>query len=93
MYIMSKMLKTMSVFEARKNFSELMNLAYYNNYEIIVEKMGKPMIKIIKMVSPTNKIPSRSEIMAKYAGVWDTKELKEIERNSKSFRKNFKLID
>lgn len=90
---MSKILKTMSVFEARKNFSELINLAYYNNYEIVVEKMGKPMIKIIKMVSPKSNTPSRSEIMAKYAGVWDTKELKGIEKDSKSFRKNFKLID
>ncbi len=89
---MLKNLKTISAYEARKNFGELMNLAYYNNYEIIVEKMGKPMIKIIKMVAPVTNTPSRSEIMAKYAGVWDTKELKGIEKNAKSFRKNFKLI-
>ncbi|EKE04937.1 MAG: hypothetical protein ACD_19C00429G0097 [uncultured bacterium] len=90
---MLKNLKTISAYEARKNFGELMNLAYYNNYEIIVEKMGKPMIKIIKMIASKSNTPSRSEIMAKYAGVWDTKELKGIEKNSKSFRKNFKLID
>lgn len=90
---MLKTLKTISAYEARKNFGELMNLAYYNNYEIIVEKMGKPMIKIIKMVTSVNSIPSRSEVMDKYSGVWDTNELKGIEKTTKSFRKNFKLIN
>ncbi len=88
---MLKTLKTISAYEARKNFGELMNLAYYNNYEIIVEKMGKPMIKIIKMTTPVHGILSRSEIMAKYSGVWDTSETKTIEKDAKSFRKNFKL--
>ncbi|WKZ25298.1 MAG: hypothetical protein QY322_02810 [bacterium] len=90
---MLKNLKTISAYEARKNFGELMNLAYYNDYEIIVEKMGKPMIKIIKVVAPATSSPSRSEIMAKYAGVWDKKELKVIEKNAKSFRKKFNFID
>ncbi|KKP38641.1 MAG: hypothetical protein UR29_C0013G0051 [Candidatus Woesebacteria bacterium GW2011_GWC2_33_12] len=87
------MLKTMSVFEARKNFSELINLTYYNNYEIVVEKMGKPMIKMIKITNPIKKTLSRSEIMDKYAGVWNVDISKEIVKSTKSFRKNFKIIN
>ena len=87
------MIKTISAYEARKNFGELMNLAYYKDYEIIVEKMGKPMIKIIKVANSTNKAVSRSEIMAKYSGVWDAHDSKEIVKSSKSFRKSFKIFN
>jgi len=81
----------MSAYSARKNFGEIMNLAYYSNYEIIVEKMGKPMIKIVKVVNLPKKTYSRSEIMAKYAGAWSLKTAKDIVKNTKSFRKNFKI--
>ena len=84
---MLKNLKTISAYEARKNFGELMNLAYYNNYEIIVEKMGKPMIKIVKMVAAISTTPSRSEIMSKYSGIWSTNDANEIGKSTKSFRK------
>lgn len=87
------MLKTISAYEARKNFGELMNLAYYNNYEIIVEKMGRPMVKIIKVILPKRKVATRSEIMAKYAGVWNANDSKEIVKSTKSFRKNFKILN
>lgn len=90
---MLKTLKTISAYEARKNFGELMNLAYYNNYEIVVEKMGRPMIKIIKIATPINNIPSRSEVMAKYSGVWNTNETKGIEKSTKLFRKGFKILN
>ena len=86
------MLKTISAYEARKNFGELMNLAYYKDYEIIVEKMGKPMIKIIKATHATNKTMSRSEILAKYSGVWDRNDSKDIVKSTKSFRKNFTIL-
>lgn len=86
------MLKTISAYEARKNFGELMNLAYYSNYEIVVEKMGKPMVKIIKVVLPKRKLISRLDLMAKYAGVWNTVDSKKILRSVKLFRNNFKIL-
>ncbi|MEK7578070.1 MAG: hypothetical protein AAB492_05710 [Patescibacteria group bacterium] len=87
------MIKTISAYEARKNFGELMNLAYYKDYEIIVEKMGKPMIKITKVAHATSKAVSRSEIMAKYLGVWDAHNSKEIVTSAKFFRKSFKIFN
>lgn len=90
---MIKNLKTISAYEARKNFGELINLAYYNNYEIVVEKMGRPMVKIIKVILPKRKMATRSEIMAKYAGVWSINDSKEILNSTKSFRKNFKILN
>ncbi|MEK7550299.1 MAG: hypothetical protein AAB535_00735 [Patescibacteria group bacterium] len=82
------MLKTISAYEARKNFGELMNLAYYNNYEIVVEKMGKPMIKITKApVSLT-----LEEKIAKYAGAWSNEDTKKIRGSMTEFRRNFKFI-
>jgi hypothetical protein len=51
------------------------------------------MVKIIKVILPKRKIISRSEIMAKYAGVWNTDDSKEILKSAKSFRKNFKIIN
>lgn len=83
------MLKTVSAYEARTNFGELLNLAYYSNYEIVVEKMGKPMVKITKANRPSNKTLSVSEVLDKYAGAWNNSEMG---RYTKSFRKNFKLI-
>ena len=84
------MLKTISAYEARKNFGELMNLAYYNNYEIVVEKMGKPMVKIIK--ASMAKELTFEEKVAKYAGAWkDDKDIKRMEKSMAEFRKNFKF--
>lgn len=83
------MTKTMSAYEARTKFGELMNLVYYKDIEIIVEKMGKPMIKITKVSTPKK---SRAEILAKYAGIWKgNDDMDKIEASMKEFRKNFKL--
>lgn len=90
---MLKNLRTLSAYEARKNFGELMNLAYYNNYEIIVEKMGRPMVKIMKVTTSTTKTPFRTEIMANYSGIWNKEDVKDIGKFTKSFRKNFKILD
>ncbi|OGG09805.1 hypothetical protein A2781_05090 [Candidatus Gottesmanbacteria bacterium RIFCSPHIGHO2_01_FULL_42_27] len=81
------MAKTVSAYEARTKFGEILNLVYYQNIEIIVEKMGKPLVKIVK-VSPL----SFEEKIAKYAGIWKTdKDIKKIESAMKKFRKNFKF--
>lgn len=81
------MIKTVSAYEARTNFGELINLAYYNGYEVIVERMGKPMVKIIKADISKEDLKKKA---LRLAGVW--KENKEIEKNMREFRKNFRLI-
>lgn len=81
------MTKTVSAYEARTKFGEILNLVYYQNIEIIVEKMGKPLVKIVK-VSPL----TFEEKVDKYAGIWkDDKDVKKIESEMKKFRKNFKF--
>ena len=83
------MTKTMSAYEARTNFGELLNLVYYKDIDVIVEKMGRPMVKIIK--APAIK-KTRAEILAKYAGIWaNDKDVEKIEAAMKEFRTNFKL--
>jgi len=80
------MAKTVSAYEARTKFGEILNLVYYKDMEIIVEKMGKPMIKMIK-VSPL----TFEEKVAKYAGSWSKKESNTIEKEAKKLRKTGKL--
>ncbi|MBL7036622.1 hypothetical protein ISR94_02115 [Candidatus Microgenomates bacterium] len=86
------MLKVVSAYEARKNLGELMNLAYYSNYDIVVEKMGKPMVRIVKVTNPINKVSSRSDILKKYAGVWSVDDTEKIKKYTKSFRKSVKIL-
>lgn len=42
-------MKTVSAYKARVNFGELINLVYYNGEDIIVERKGKPMVKITRV--------------------------------------------
>lgn len=76
------MTKTVSAYEARTKFGEILNLVYYRDMEIIVEKMGKPLVKIVK-VSPL----TFEEKVTKYAGTWSSKETKVIEKEAKKLRK------
>jgi len=39
--------KVYSAFQARNNFGELLNLVYYQNIEVVIEKMNKPVARII----------------------------------------------
>lgn len=80
------MTKTVSAYEARTKFGEILNLVYYKNMEIIVEKMGKPIVKIVK-VSPL----TLEEKLAKYAGTWTDEEAKAIEKAAKELRKTAKF--
>jgi len=40
-------MRIVSAYKARTNFGELLNEIYYRGEEVIVEKMGKPVAKII----------------------------------------------
>jgi prevent-host-death family protein len=85
------MLKTVSAYEARTNLGELLNLVYYKGIEVVVEKMGKPVVKITRIKKEKDKIP-KEELIKRYAGILTDKEAKEIRKNIKKFRKNFQLI-
>jgi antitoxin (DNA-binding transcriptional repressor) of toxin-antitoxin stability system len=85
------MKKTVSAYDARTRFGEMINLAYYQGMEIIVEKMGKPMVKITKVTADEVK-PNRAELIEKYAGIWRDEDLTIVKKEMKKFRKNFKLI-
>lgn len=43
--------KRISAYKARVNFGELLNEVYYKNNEIIIERKGRPMVKIIRFNS------------------------------------------
>lgn len=83
------MTKTISAYEARKSFGELLNLVAYGGYTYVVEKHGVPLAEI----GPTKrKKSSRAEAIAKYRGIWVGKKGEEIEKRITEFRKNFKFI-
>lgn len=83
------MTKIMSAYEARTNFGELLNLVYYKEIDVIVEKKGKPMIKIIK-APVDNKGLAFEEKLAKYAGIW-ANEGEAIKKEAMKLRKTAKV--
>lgn len=42
-------MKTVSAFTARTNFGEILNQVYYSGEEIVVERKGKPLVKISRI--------------------------------------------
>lgn len=86
------MTKTLSAYEARTKLGEIMNEVYYNDIEVIVERMGKPMIKIISVRKEKNQQANREDLIKKYAGIWAGKKGEVIEKYAKKFRKEAKLI-
>lgn len=56
-----------SAYKARTNLGDLINRAYYNDEEIIIERKGEPMVKIVKY-SPAKKKSNKSFMEA--AGMW-----------------------
>jgi len=85
-------MKTISAYKARTNFGELLNEVYYKGEEVVVERKGKPMVKITKV--KTKKRKERDPLLAA-AGIWkdlDTdKMIKEIykARRDGSSRKKY----
>lgn len=49
-----------SAFEFRNHLGEILNLVYYQKKEIVIEKMGKPVAKVI----PYNKEASLTEVFS-----------------------------
>lgn len=86
-------MKTISAYNARTKFGELLNEVYYKDEEIVVERKGKPMVKITKVKKTKKKAKNDSLLAA--AGIWkdlDTdKMIKEIykARRDGSSRKKY----
>lgn len=60
-------MKTISAYNARTKFGELLNEVYYKGEEVVVERKGKPMVKIVKAeLSKKKKI----DPFLRAAGVW-----------------------
>lgn len=56
-----------SAYKARTNLGDLINRAYYNDEEIIIERKGEPMVKISKY---REKKKEAKKTLADLAGVW-----------------------
>lgn len=62
------MTKTISAYEARTNFGEILNQVYYQGEQIVVTKTGKPMVRIIKAdKEPTKTVDDLWQQMRKIA--------------------------
>lgn len=62
-------MKTISAYDARVRFGELLNEVYYKGEEVIVERKGKPMVKISKIEKP--KTATDFKAFRAAAGSWE----------------------
>ena len=83
------MTKTVSAYEARTNLGEILNLVYYKGDTVIIEKMGKPMVKLTK-VTTTKKSAGLDK--KKWAGAWDNKEGRLIEKYALELRETVNIV-
>lgn len=87
-------MRTISAYEARINFGELLNEVYYRDEEIIVERKGRPMVKISKVEKPKTEIDLKA--FRASAGAWknidtDTFLVNTYKSRKKSSRPQVKL--
>lgn len=61
-------MRTVSAYDARVRLGELLNEVYYRDEEIIIERKGKPMVKISKVEEP--KTEADLKAFAAAAGSW-----------------------
>lgn len=78
------MTKTVSAYEARTNLGEILNLVYYKGDTVIIEKMGKPMVKLTKVGTSKKKTGLNKK---RWAGIWSNKEGRLIEKYALELRK------
>lgn len=61
-------MRTVSAYDARVRFGELLNEVYYQDQEIIIERKGKPMVKISRVEKPKTATDLKAFVAA--AGSW-----------------------
>lgn len=82
------MTKTISAYEARTNLGEILNLVYYRGDTVIIEKMGKPMAKLVRIDSSKERAKSRKD----WAGAWSGKDGELIEKYAMDLRGEGKVV-
>lgn len=85
------MTKSISAYEARTKLGELLNLVYYKGDVIVIEKMGKPMGKLVSVKEEKDKTNKKRNPL-KWAGVWKGKEGDLIAKEAKKLRRTMKLL-
>lgn len=83
---------TVSAYEARRNFGELLSRVAYKGETVLVERHGRPLVEIRPAKKRAKEKPSREELIKKYAGIWDNEDGRRIEKAMKEFRSSFKII-
>lgn len=84
------MVKTISVHKARENFANILDIVSHNEAEVIIEKHGKPVAKIVSPDTYTTKTPIVRDLSNVY-GLWNNTDGKKIEKGTKELRSKFKI--
>lgn len=89
LYNLISMTKIISAYEARTNLGEILNLVYYRGDTVIIEKMGKPMVKLTKVDISTKKTIRDKK---RWVGIWDNKDGGLIEKYALDLRNSGKIL-
>lgn len=85
------MTKTVAAYEARTRLGELLNLVYYKGDTVVIEKMGKPMVKLISVKEEKDKTNKKRNPL-KWAGIWKGREGDLIVKEARRLRESMKLL-
>lgn len=85
------MTKTVAAYEARTRLGELLNLVYYKGDTIIIEKMGKPMVKLVSIKEEKDKTNKKRNPL-KWAGSWKGKDGDLIAKEARKLKRTMKLL-
>ena len=81
--------KTFTATELKNNPSEILNLAIYGGYEIMIEKYGEEVVKVVPIKKTTKRVEYK-DILKRYAGsIPDFPDVTKFRRN----RKYVKIFD
>lgn len=80
------MTKTISAYKLRTNLGEVLNEVYYKGVNVIVERKGKPLARIVKL-KETDKRAKINEPLFNLIGLLSKEAADELERNIKDLRK------
>ena len=86
------MAKTVSALKMRRNLGELLNDTYYRGEEIVIERKGRPIAKLIRLETfPTTK----KDPFISAAGAWkdlDAERIKTLIKKSRADRSSKKKL-
>ncbi len=71
-------MQTVSAYRARTNFGEILNMVYYQGNEVVVERKGRPLVKIVKF---TDRGP-KSNLLLDSTGFWKHLDADKITKKS-----------